>query len=770
METFNGFRMVPLSGSGGPGQPGAQGPQGYQGADGHSQLQWTVFTGSLESIYPDPGVVYAYADQGTLQLSFSTATSTGVDASDWFTDLKVAVENDAGLFTISQVDNRTVHRTIRITSVTEIYTSGGSTAVGVTGEIISSSGNIYHNRKYFGNYSPLGAVGLRGPQGDPETLPGPSGAQGSAGLRGHYGHKGHQGPQGMQGVQGFAGTPSANSAPGPTGYQGHPGPARGHQGSLGAQGDQGPQGVQGSTGPRGFIGSPGPADQGHQGPQGAQGASGVVGYQGHQGDTGATGGAGQQGYAGAPGIPGVQGSQSASEGPRGTQGSPGVRGSRGHQGTSGVQGTVGFVGIPGPTGTRGPQGYQGTNFSISKVYSSEADRTSATGGNLPGDGEYAVIGGDETSSDYGRLYLYSGGSWTYKSDMSMQGIQGPTGTSGDAGPQGYQGYPGAPVTGDRGAQGSSGTQGSQGTQGHQGIVGTGGSQGAQGDPGPQGYQGNTVLAPSGTGLIYVSGGNPEVVTLDSGLTVSGSLGSRTLRYKLSSSRPALDANHIHVYNCDEVPGSTVLVDSGTGGKNLTLAGGEGTMYSLGTYRFGSAVPWVRCLVDGSSSASASTSALNISSDHITMEAVVTWTSRTDGTAWRNLIQLRDASTSQALYAETYNGYVYGVFYRSSQGYTYSTQTFRPELNRPYHIMFVYSSTYANAWESTKTYINGVLQDGGAAGLAAGGAVSSLNTLTLGGQSTFNGRSTQFYIRDVRISNVRRDATYAFSTAKALLSL
>ena len=151
-----------------------------------------------------------------------------------------------------------------------------------------------------------------------------------------------------------------------------------------------------------------------------------------------------------------------------------------------------------------------------------------------------------------------------------------------------------------------------------------------------------------------------------------------------------------------------------------------------------------------------------------MECVAAWTSRTDGTAWRNLIQLRTNTTTQALYAETYNGYVYGVYHKDGQGDTYTSQTFRPELNRPYHIMFVLDSSLAGA-QSTKIYIDGILYNT-AQQVQATGSVSSLNNLILGGQSVFNGRSTQFYIRDVKISNIARDATYALSSAKALLSL
>ena len=767
METFNGFRMVPRSGSGGPGEPGAQGPQGYQGSDGQSQLQWTISIESQESIYPAEGTANVYEGPGTLQLSFSTSTSSDVDASDWFTDLKVAVENDAGLFTIAQVDNRLVHRTIRITSVTEIYASGGSTAVGIVGEVISSAGNLYHNRKYFGQYSPLGAVGFQGPQGAAETVGGNPGAQGAVGLRGLYGHTGFQGPQGAQGVQGFAGTPTANSDPGPTGHQGHPGPAMGHQGSQGAQGDQGSQGAQGPTGPRGFFGSPGPADQGHQGAQGSQGASGSPGYQGHQGSTGPQGSIGQQGYTGAPGIPGAQGSQSASQGERGVQGAPGTRGPRGNQGSTGVQGTVGFVGIPGPTGTRGPQGYQGTNFSISKVYTSEAERTSATGAALPGNGEYALIGGDETSSDYGRLYLYSGGSWTYKSDMSMQGIQGPTGTSGDAGPQGYQGYPGVSVTGDRGAQGSTGTQGSQGTQGYQGVPGTGGSQGVQGDPGPQGYQGNTVLAPNGTGVIYISGGSSEVVTLGTGFIASGSLNSKTLRYRSTSGRPALDANHVHSWNCDEAQGSTSIVDS-VGGKNLTLAGGEGTAYSLETYRFGSGVPWTRSLkLNNSSSEFAYNDSINLSGA-ITIEFVFVWQAFL--ATWLDVFVISNANF--AFFLEAYNNGIYTIIQNSGGGHSYTPQNYSLSLMTPYHFMCVYDPS-ASSQNHLKLYINGVVTPG----TTINGSISPVGNLTKisicgnGSGSPISSRSSaQGYIRDIRISNVARDATYALSSSKALLSL
>jgi Tfp pilus assembly protein PilX len=250
--------------------------------------------------------------------------------------------------------------------------------------------------------------------------------------------------------------------------------------------------------------------------------------------------------------------------------------------------------------------------------------------------------------------------------------------------------------------------------------------------------------------------------------VSGSLNSRVLRYKHTSSRPALDSNHIHVYNCDEAPGSTVLVDSGTGGKNLTLAGGEGTLYSLGAYRFGSAVPWVRCLVDNNTSPFASNNTLNLTTSQITIELVVAWTSL--AAVNRTLVLLTNSSVTQSAWIQTTNtGRAYGGVYWSSPAYIHTVLASQPSVNRPYHIMFTYHNNGGDGWNATKLYVDGVYL-GQSQVVQSLGNLFSMSNIILGGSTSVTGGSTQFYIRDVRISDIARDATYAFNTAKALLSL
>jgi hypothetical protein len=266
-----------------------------------------------------------------------------------------------------------------------------------------------------------------------------------------------------------------------------PGPGaagdKGDQGDAGAQGPQGPQGLKGDTG-----------DQGPQGPQGLKGDTGDQGVQGVQGDQGPLGPKGDQGDQGPQGIQGLQGAQGP-QGLSGEDGSDGVQGPEGPQGLQGPQGQLGLQGPQGDDGPQGPQGPQGLGFDIEKTFTSvaelEADSVS--------DGKFGLVAGDPNSADYGRLYLYSGGSWSFVTDMSVQGIQGPQGPQGQQGPQGLQGSQGiqgpAGADGEDGAQGPQGPKGDTGDQGPQGIQGPQGPQGLKGDTGDQGSQG--IQGPQG---------------------------------------------------------------------------------------------------------------------------------------------------------------------------------------------------------------------------------------------------------------------------------
>ena len=389
-----------------------------------------------------------------------------------------------------------------------------------------------------------------------------------------------------------------------------------------------------------------------------------------------------------------------------------------------------------------------------------------TGGNLPADGEFGLVAGllDASFEDYGKLYLYKTVTgWAYQADISVRGLTGAQGYQGDRGTQGAQGYTAANNPGVLGDVGYQGDPGALGTQGYQGGAATPGPQGYQGDRGPQGSS-SLVGAPSGTGLIYVDSGtlDPVLASLGLGIELTGNSGSRVLA--VGAQRPALDANHIHVWNCSEEPGSTAIVDSGSGAKNLSLSG-EGTAFSLGeSAHFGKA-KWLRGLQNYNTNLEyATNSSVSISCSPITIECVAMWQSFAGG-GWNTLININDADFY--IFIEAYNGSMYGAVVRGGAN-TYTTQNITTKLNVPYHYMFVYDTSQA-APNNLKMYLNGVLT-----GTSVTGTVSTpatpLTKVSVGSVIWASKGSAQCYIRDIRVSNIARSATYAMETANALTHL
>lgn len=106
--------------------------------------------------------------------------------------------------------------------------------------------------------------------------------------------------------------------------------------------------------------------------------------------------------------------------------------------------------------------------------------------------------------------------------QGVQGVQGPQGTQGVQGPQGPQGVPGndgatgpqgptgltgaTGATGPQGPQGITGPTGPQGPAGNDGATGPQGPTGATGPQGPTGATGPAGPAPSGDGIVSVTGG------------------------------------------------------------------------------------------------------------------------------------------------------------------------------------------------------------------------------------------------------------------------
>jgi len=140
-----------------------------------------------------------------------------------------------------------------------------------------------------------------------------------------------------------------------------------------------------------------------------------------------------------------------------------------------IAGATGATGTAGATGATGPTGL---GFSIAKTYASVAAITADTAPTGITAGQFAIIdnGNYGTDSENSRLYLWTGTTWQYVTDLSgAQGIQGPAGATGAAGTAGTAGATGA--TGTTGGVGATGTAGATGIQGNAGPIGATGLSG-----------------------------------------------------------------------------------------------------------------------------------------------------------------------------------------------------------------------------------------------------------------------------------------------------
>ena len=238
-------------------------------------------------------------------------------------------------------------------------------------------------------------------------------------------------------------------------------------------------------------------------------------------------------------------------------------------------------------------------------------------------------------------------------------------------------------------------------------------------------------------------------------------------------RPLVDGNHIHVWNCNDQVGSSVLVDS-VGGKDLTLQGSAGTNYSLGQLVGGSPYPYARGLLDGTSTPLAISTDFSMSVSQVTYECVVRFSAVPTSTS-RSLMTLETVGGGPLDYVymeyiqyESYGSKIYGAVYNDgpypSGNFTTTTITNydAPDISisadTTYYVMWTYDSSNGEQ----KMYIDGVLKNT-TSGISP--TLTNLTKFTLGSAS--GNRSFQGYIRDVRISNIVRDASYAAAAAAAL---
>lgn len=238
-------------------------------------------------------------------------------------------------------------------------------------------------------------------------------------------------------------------------------------------------------------------------------------------------------------------------------------------------------------------------------------------------------------------------------------------------------------------------------------------------------------------------------------------------------RPLVDANHLHVWNCDDLTGSSVLVDS-VGGRNFTLQGGEGVAYDLAQYVGGSSYPAVRSLLDAATSPIALASGLAFTSSALTIEMVLRMTALpTSGGRYPIYLESLSPSPFHVAYLAVYQSsgarHYGGINEVGGNLFTNYTSSGLADavVNVTKHHMFVFDSTDPSGF-GVKYYVDGVL-----AATAGGGSVSITNAIANLSKVSLCGIETLFgspacYVRDIRISNIARDATYAAAATAALL--
>jgi hypothetical protein len=239
----------------------------------------------------------------------------------------------------------------------------------------------------------------------------------------------------------------------------------------------------------------------------------------------------------------------------------------------------------------------------------------------------------------------------------------------------------------------------------------------------------------------------------------------------AGSAPALDANHIYAYDCDEASGSTILVNKGSGANgNLTLQGTEGTHYQLAQKFLGRNTKCIRNLIPGGtgtgSGGAVSGNSCSVSGAGITIEIVACadlskWNGSTGSSG--DLIMLSNASEWMTLASGYYPQQPRGASIIGGFGALGLTGSYIPNNVGMAHIMVVFDSTNT----TLKQYTNGALTEISTP-TTANNFASPFTKISIG--TGTNDGSHWAWFRHARISNIVRSATYASQTAEAFLAM
>jgi len=238
-----------------------------------------------------------------------------------------------------------------------------------------------------------------------------------------------------------------------------------------------------------------------------------------------------------------------------------------------------------------------------------------------------------------------------------------------------------------------------------------------------------------------------------------------------TSSPAIDANHIYVYDCSETSGTTFFnKGSGVNG-NATLQGTANTSYYIGSKMIGRNVTGFRNLIAGTSGTGGATTgnSCSITGGSVSVEMLVVLNDiKVDGAADPQGAFFRVQNATNTDYVQISSSY-YSTSIYASAGVTgwgvASTSAISLVANGSrYHFLLTYDGTNGNI----KFYVNGILEGQNSLGGAA--ALPTLTKIWIGSDNNAGWGCIQSWIAHMRVSNITRSASYAMSSAESFLAL
>lgn len=234
--------------------------------------------------------------------------------------------------------------------------------------------------------------------------------------------------------------------------------------------------------------------------------------------------------------------------------------------------------------------------------------------------------------------------------------------------------------------------------------------------------------------------------------------------------PAIDANHIYVWACDDASGSSTLANTGASAGGTATITGSSSLQSSRLTRGGKSI-----LFAGAANGDGASATVSIptnpggSPSGFSLEAYVIPDSFINTAAAGIMSAGVGSPPSGNDYAQiglVQNGsfYYYFIDIRQAPNSEHLFRTSIPvSFGVPAHLLATFNATTGD----TKLYVNGYLR---ASGNATNFPSSTLTTLTLAGVAYDTTYPMGGTIMQARVSDVVRDDAYAIETAKTLFAM